>query len=140
MSGDLGAALAVAVDFFAATGFDGSSGLISIAGLVSVEAFAFTLRLTFGVGVTLAAAFAFEIFVAGGLFLAAGFFGRFAVFEVFAPRLARLELARREIRPVVFFGFFIATVLAWVARLLVEIKPGISGAQREFGFCAVSAA
>jgi hypothetical protein len=31
--------------------------------------------------------------------------------------LTRLELARRAIRPVVFFGFFITTVLAWGGAL-----------------------
>ena len=121
--------MAVAEGFFGGTGFSGSSGLISAAGLLAAAAFAFTDA--FGFGFRFAAGLAFEIFAARGTFLAVLFFGDFAAFEVLAPGLVRLELARRESR-------FRSGGFLWllhsngpcngVARL--QLKPGISEAQR----------
>jgi hypothetical protein len=56
-----------------------------------------------------------------------------AAFTVFARVLGRtgVTLRARGFTVLVFFGFFITTVLATgVARLQLEIKPGISAAQR----------
>jgi hypothetical protein len=115
-SGDLGADLALATGFLLTTGFGCSTGLISGAGLLTMVAFGFVarLRLTVGADLVLGVATAFATFAASGIFLTERFFGDFAAFKVFALGLARLTLVRREggFAAVVFFGFFMATILA----------------------------
>jgi hypothetical protein len=68
-------------------------------------------------------------------FFAAVFFTAFAgfAFKVFAPVFARFFSPESGL-VAVFFGFFMATILAMGARLLFESKLGIWEAQRLFGF------
>jgi hypothetical protein len=127
-SDDLGAALALAVDFLSTTGFGGSTtGLTSGGASLAIKAFDLVerLRLSASAGSAFVATAVFAIPAARGAFLMARFFGDFAAFKVFAPALARLALARRTggFAAAVFFGFFMTTVLRWLARLLRRLSP-----------------
>lgn len=114
-SDDCGAALALAVDFLGITGFGGSTSLVFSAGSLTTVTFVFIGRLRLiAAGLAFAGAEDFVTFAASGTFLTDRFFGDFAIFNAFTPGFARLPPARREggFATVVFFGFFMATILA----------------------------
>jgi len=129
--------------------------LISATGSAATTGFAFGVRLipaeafgsARGFGCDLGAGFdatTFAAFAATlGVFFTAILFEAFPGFgfETFAPVAARLPVVREERSlAAVFFGFFMATILANGARLLLQTTPGISGAQRLFDFCTASSA
>ena len=118
-SGDLGAAFATAEVFFGTTGE--TAGLVSTTGSAAIAGFAFALRLlpfkALG-SATLAAT------LRG--FFAAVFFTVFArfTFELLAPVLARLRVVRGERGwAAVFFGFFMATILATGRSCFWRVRP-----------------
>jgi hypothetical protein len=124
MDGDADSGFAFSLRFNRTTGFSfftvlGLTGLTSLAGLTAL--------------MTLTA-----LAVTGGFFAAGlgDFSGRFAV-VAFARAFTRLRTARRGLGLAAadFFGFFMQCPCSG-ARSFLEIKPGISEAQRLFGFRA----
>jgi hypothetical protein len=144
---DFGAAFAVAEVFLGAAA--GIGGLAAITGFdkETISAFARRFGLTpafgrtelFFAALTVAATPESAVFVpAFRARLGATFFVAFAVFafKIFAPVLTRLRAFRLEsgFAAAVFFGFFMATILANGARLQLQSTPGIWVAQRLFNF------